>query len=340
MGRSSRLALMLCAVALSCHTREDEEPGAAVESVRAAIDPTPQACGKCHAEVVEAWQHSMHAHAWDDPVFRLEYDARPLASCRDCHAPPTSAPGRATGIDCATCHVRDGEILAMRTSAAGMKAHPMRRAPELGTPEQCGECHQFAFLDDGVHDPNEALQDTLVEFRESDAFARGQTCQSCHMPGGSHALLGIHDPEMLARAVDVEVLARRSEGGIDVAVTVRGADIGHAFPTGDVFRRAVLRVHTASGAEAELEMQRWLARTTDPDGEDLHVRTVDDTRVPAPGRGVLEESLHLDDTDATTVAWDLVLHRLPPARAAEAELDAAVVTRTVARGEAIVTRDR
>lgn len=331
---------MLCAVAPSCHARDGEDPGPTIVSARAAIDPSPEACAKCHAELVEAWRHSMHAHAWDDPVFRLEYDARPHASCRDCHAPPTSAPGRATGIDCATCHVRDGEILAMQTSEAGIEAHPMRRAPELGTPEQCGACHQFTFLDDGVHDPNEALQNTLVEFQGSDAFARGQTCQSCHMPGGSHALPGIHDPGMLARAVEVEVRARRANALIDVSVTLRGGDIGHAFPTGDVFRRAILRVSTASGVEAEMQLQRWLARTTDPDGEDLHVRTVDDTRVPAPGRGVVEETLHLADADATAVAWELVLHRLPPARAAETDLDAGVVTRTVARGQAIVADDR
>ena len=115
------------------------------------------------------------------------------------------------------------------------------------------------------------------------------------MTAGSHAFPGIHDPQMLGRAVDVEVLARRTESGIDVDVELRCADIGHAFPTGDVFRRAVLRVRTPGGAEDELELQRWLARTTDPDGEDMHVRTVDDTRVPATG--VLQETLQLPDDE-------------------------------------------
>jgi hypothetical protein len=233
------------------------------------------------------------------------------------------------------CHVRDGEILAAEPSAAGMNAHPVRRAPELATPEHCGQCHQFAFRDDGMHDPEEALQNTLGEFYGSDASRRGKTCQSCHMTAGSHAFPGIHDPQMLARAVNVEVLARRTGSGIEVDVALRGADIGHAFPTGDVFRRAVLRVRTSS-AEDELELQRWLARTTDPDGEDLHVRTVDDTRVPA--RGLLQETLQLPDDGATSVTWDLVLHRVPPTRAKEAGLDADVVTRLVAQGEATVEK--
>jgi hypothetical protein len=302
-----------------------------------AVDPAPEACGRCHTAEWEAWRGSMHARAWDDPVFRLEYESRPAESCRDCHAPPSSAPGRRTGIDCATCHVHEGEILAVTISDEGTRAHPMRRAPELRTSENCGRCHQFAFIPDGVHDPSEALQNTLQEHYGSEAYARGQTCLSCHMPRGSHAFPGIHDPVQLARAVEVEVAAARVATGIEVDVTIAGAEIGHAFPTGDVFRRAVLRVATASGANATIEMQRWLARSITEDGEDLLVRTVDDTRVPAPGQGVLRETLHLPDTAATAVTWELVLHRLPPERAGERGLDAAIVTRPVARGEVTVS---
>lgn len=333
------LALVACERDASMDTvaQGDAARSATPETEARAVDPRPEACGRCHAEILAAWRTSMHARAWDDPVFRREYDAAPHASCRDCHAPPTSAPGRTTGIDCATCHLRDGEVLAAELSEAGARAHPLRHEPRLRTSEHCGDCHQFRFRDDGVHDPTEALQDTLAEHRRSDAFARGETCRSCHMRAGpdglaGHAFPGIHDPLMLASAVDVDVHARRAEGGIDVDVRVRGADIGHAFPTGDVFRSAVLRVHTPSGAASELVMQRWLARTADPDGEDLHVRTVDDTRVPPPGEGELTETLRLEDEGADRVEWSLVLHRLPPGRAAAARLDAGEVTRTVAGG--------
>jgi len=299
-----------------------------------ALDLSPDACAGCHAEAADSWRTSMHARAWDDPVFRREYEGRPHEACRDCHAPVTSAPGRATGIDCAACHVRGGEVLAGEVSAAGLRAHPMRAAPELRAPEFCGQCHQFAFIADGVHAPDEALQNTLIEYYASSADARGLSCVSCHMPAGSHAFPGIHDPRQLARALKVDVAARRVAGGIDVAVTLEGADIGHSFPTGDVFRRAVLRVSTPNGVSAELEMQRWLARTADEEGEASHVRTVDDTRVPPPGQGVLRETLHLQDAEATEVVWEVVLHRLPPARAAAAGLGPEVVTRFVAGGQA------
>lgn len=308
----------------------------AVEVAAPAVEPGPEACARCHGEVVAAWRTSMHARAWDDPVFRLEYDERPLEVCRDCHAPPRSAPGRATGIDCAACHVRDGQILAASPSAAGLRAHPMRAAPELRTPEFCGECHQFGFVADGVHAPDEALQNTLVEHYASEAYARGTSCVACHMPGGSHGFPGIHDPQRLAGAVTVGVTARREQGTVVVAVTLAGAAIGHAFPTGDVFRRGVLRVTTPAGAAEELEMRRWLARTAEGPDDELLVRTIDDTRVPPPGQGVVRETLVLVDAEATTVDWELVLHRLPPHRAARSGLDPAVVTRVVKRGQAPV----
>jgi hypothetical protein len=310
-----------------------------------ALDSSPQACARCHEAVAQQWASSLHAHAWDDPLFRREYDGNPAASCRDCHAPPTSAPGRTTGVDCATCHVRDGEVLAVHVTDAGTRAHPMRHEPRLQTAEHCGECHQFAFDDDGIHDPSEALQNTLVEYRGSDAHARGETCQSCHMRAtqtgddafAGHAFPGLDDPEQLARAVDVDVQAQRSGGSVDVDVRITGADIGHAFPTGDVFRSAVLRVATPGGAQGEIVMQRWLAQTIDPDGEDLHVRTIDDTRVPAPGQGELRERLRLDDAVATELEWELLLWRVPPEHRTARGMDPAELVRVVSRGRARIS---
>lgn len=303
-----------------------------------ALDPSPDACASCHEDVAKEWRSSMHAQAWSDPVFRAEYDARPAESCRDCHAPPSSAPGRSTGIDCASCHLQGGEVLATKLSDEGQRAHAMRIAPTLQDERACAGCHQFQFTDDGVHDPSEALQSTIAEHRSSDAFARGETCTSCHMrKGGGHGFAGIHDPEQLARAVEVELVATRSNGTIDVDVRVRGAKIGHAFPTGDVFRSGVLRVCTHAARCEEIVMQRWLARTIDPDHRGFHVRTVEDTRVPPPGQGELVEAIQLPDDGSDALAWELTLHRLPPERAIAAGLGAELVTRSVAHGRVRVT---
>jgi hypothetical protein len=213
--------------------------------------------------------------------------------------------------------------LTRRSSLAGEAAHALEIDPELGSPDRCGNCHQFMFEDDGVHDPNEALQDTVEEWRTSDAAKAGRDCVSCHMPAveldgariRGHAFPGMADAELLARAVDVELEPRRTIRGIEVDVRLRGRDIGHAFPTGDVFRRARLVLRGDDGSEAKLDMQRWLARTADLDGRDSHVRTLDDTRVPPPGQGVVEDTLTLADATAETIAWTLELHRLPLPRA-------------------------
>lgn len=280
-------------------------------------------CAGCHAGHDAQWRASGHARAWSGPVFQAEYARNPAPSCRGCHAPATAAaPGR--GIDCATCHVHNNEILATRVTPPGELAHPLRAAPGLAGVDACANCHQFAFVDDGVHDPRESLQDTVNEWQRSRFGPRApaaQTCQRCHMPytqsadlpRTNHGLRGPGDAALLAGAVTVTGRARRMGDDIAVEVELRGARIGHAFPTGDVFREAALEVHTDAGARDSLVLKRWLARTLDEDGEDHHLRVVDDTRVPPPGDGVWREQLSLADRAATRVYWRLRLHRLPPA---------------------------
>ncbi len=290
-------------------------PAVTTSPVRGAeLDPSPEGCKRCHAEIVDAWRGSMHAQAWTNPVFRAEYDPAPKDSCRACHAPPNGSVD-AHGVDCASCHVRGQTILGTRSSEAGRAAHPVRIDGGLSSPARCGTCHQFDHADDGVHDPTEPLQATLDEWRKSDAFREGTTCVDCHMGlgagGRGHEFVGLGSPDLLASAVDVSVRPRRTaDGSLSVDVELTGAVIGHSFPTGDVFRRGVLRLWTAGGSEASISMQRWLARTADPDGLDTHVRTVDDTRVPPPGDGQLTEQLALDDTSADWVNWTLEIHRL------------------------------
>jgi hypothetical protein len=293
---------------------ESTDSVAPVPAESPPLDPSPEACAECHAETVAAWKTSLHAASWTDPVFRAEYDPAPAASCRECHDPPTAAPGE-HAIDCATCHVQAGRILATSSSAEARAAHPIEIDPGLAQVDRCGKCHQFNYTDDGIHDPGEALQDTVEEWRRSESSARDRTCVDCHMPGDrSHRFPGMADPQLMSTAIDLEFETKRSEAGIDVTLRARGRHIGHAFPTGDVFRRAVLTVRSDQ-AEDRVIMQRWLARTADADGEDSHVRTVDDTRVPPPGSGELVHTLHIADPSARELEWTLELHRLPLARA-------------------------
>src|SRR6185503_6183929 len=49
--------------------------------------PSGQACGKCHAEVLEEWKGTLHATAWQDPIF-VASAGRPMKmECKPCHSP-------------------------------------------------------------------------------------------------------------------------------------------------------------------------------------------------------------------------------------------------------------
>lgn len=313
------------------------------DEVHAAADLRQLDCATCHAAIDAQWRESLHAHAWTDPIVKAEYARSPAASCRECHAPALAAEA-SRGIDCAACHVRDGVIVATTPSLRGIAAHPMRAEPALAEVDACGGCHQFDFTDDGIHDPSEALQNTVREW-EASREQGGRTCQSCHMPSDrtadgathtSHRLRGLDDPTLLAEAVEVRGEARRTSEGIEVAIVIGGDRIGHAFPTGDLFREAVLDVRTEGGAHDSLVLKRWLATTIDADGNGHHMRTVDDTRVPPPGVGVLEERFVLADPNASRVHWELRLHRLSPAAARARGLDDHAPGIPVAKGEIAV----
>ncbi len=319
---------------------------AADDSVPAITDWQHADCAGCHAEIEAEWRKTLHAHAWSDPIVQAELARTKAPSCRECHA-PASAAAASRGIDCATCHVRDGVILAAAPSLRGALAHPVRAEPALDTVDACRGCHQFAFADDGVHDPNEALQDTVAEWQRSTPFADGRMCQACHMPAvrgddgvsrTSHRLRGIDDPTLLADAVLVRADAIRRPDGIVVAVAVEvvGNRIGHAFPTGDVFREAILTVRTDGGASDAIVLRRWLARTIDADGAGHHVRTVDDTRVPPPGTGTMRDEVLLADPSATHVQWELRLHRLSSDAARTRGLHEHVEGIAVAHGDVVV----
>ncbi len=95
------------------------------------------------------------------------------------------------------------------------------------------------------------MQKTATEHAGS-AY-RDRTCASCHMKAGengrrTHGFVASHDATMLANAIDVQ--ATRQENGHLVFV-LSSRDVGHAFPTGDLFRRLVLRLKTTRGVREQ-----------------------------------------------------------------------------------------
>jgi len=238
-------------------------------------------CGRAQqpardSEIAQEWASSFHRTSFSDATYQeslaLE-DPKEHAFCNNCHAP---ARDRMAGVDCASCH--QAKVAARDT---------------------CQTCHEFAF-------PGrpELVQKTVSEHGASD-FA-GVACIDCHMPKRDghrdHRFLAGHSPERIARAVHVEV-TQTAARTVRVSIAV---DAGHAFPTGDMFRRARLvvfgeREDGAIVADAERIFGRTWAGTIDG------ARTeATDTRI----RGAWSEEIALDSSaPIARVRWSLIYER-------------------------------
>jgi hypothetical protein len=225
-----------------------------------------RACESCHAEQAAEWRGSLHQRAWDDGVFQTAYAIEPLAFCRRCHAPesdpahrPTEA-ARREGVGCVTCHVVGGEVVGARAMAAKAGGHAVRGDARMAQEGACAACHEFEFPK-----PQRALMQGTVDEHRASAHA-GESCQSCHMPrvrgkdGKPHRRHDFRvtgDAAMLRAAVS----ARASRSGErEIAVTLRAGKVGHDVPTGDMFRRLVVRARAVDDKGAIEARPEVLAR--------------------------------------------------------------------------------
>jgi hypothetical protein len=307
------------------------EAGVGVEACSRSSADEAAVCGRCHAAIHAEWRGSLHAAAFEDSVFRAEYDPAPSSFCADCHAAGRARHGHRAhdGVDCAACHSsREDE----RASASGAAA--------------CAGCHQFDFPPGelgthGLYDPADPLQDTLREWQASDAARDGIGCVDCHMPwisGGdarhrSHRLLGAGDPALVREAIVATATARRLAEGLEVTVTLAPCDVGHRVPTGDMFRR--LRV--AAWNEGSEPVEQWLGREfaqlPASDDHGFRLRPAFDDRVPAPGDGEpVRVRLVVPGVHARQARWSVELHRMPPEQARARGLDPERLRTPVAEG--------
>lgn len=210
-------------------------------------------CVLCHAGIAEEHAASLHASSFTDASFQRGYALEPVAFCRGCHAPeadPRAEPGgfaRTHGVACVTCHDPDDRGATLATSASGHAPHAVVPVADLGT-RACVACHEFAFPEAKLPAAASMMQRTVTEHAE---VATG--CAACHMPPdedghAGHRLGASRDPRLLARSV-VVAPTRLDEERVAFALTAQG--VGHAFPTGDLFRRLVLRVRSARGSVTE-----------------------------------------------------------------------------------------
>lgn len=255
-------------------------------------------CGSCHPEAYEAWAGSLHASAGSDPLFLAGFAEDPDLRCARCHAPLAEdqvpfrralrskerlgpalreAPvlERTTGIGCAVCHVRRGAVLTARPITTA--EHPTRYEPLLKSSEFCGSCHQFRFErghGQGASLSEHVVQDTWREHRRSQSTER---CQDCHR---QHAYPGAHDPELLRRSLSVRTAALGPERQ---QLELRSVDVGHHFPTGDLFRHLRVEVERDGRYELVATIGRSFELVSGP-GEPTKRLSEDNTLVPGEPR--------------------------------------------------------
>ncbi len=266
--------------------------GAKAEVARASGGPRPASCEGCHPAITEEWRSSLHRAAFSDETFQTSLgleEPQDRAFCVGCHAPAAARAGLSAGVDCLACHGAPHEARASSPSSA------------------CASCHEFPFERGRL----ELVQKTATEHAES-AYA-DVPCAGCHMPAREghrdHRFLAGHAPERVGRAVRVEV-ARGGQANV-LRVSIR-VDAGHAFPTGDMFRRARLVIF-AEGSRGQIVAyaERTFGRTWGGAlaGGQAGPRTQEgDTRIRGAWRGLVA----LDEPSSPIVRarWSLLYERV------------------------------
>ena len=286
--------------------RDDYARAIPLQKVPEGIDSlSAESCGTCHRDIYEEWKTSIHAHAYEDPFFQAYWKRdNNIWVCLNCHTPlenqqptlikeiPRGRVERAIqepnphydpefqkeGITCAACHVRDGVILGPYDDSAA--PHSTRFDPSFRTAQVCYRCHNV--VSGPAQFYNVGPCGTYAEY-EGRYFMkeRGLICQSCHMPevtrpvveggpirrGRRHLWRGGHDPDMIKRAVAIQVQADpldpKPGEPVQFTLTLINAGAGHKIPTGDPDRYFTVEFQVRNQRGEVLQQQsntmgRWI----------------------------------------------------------------------------------
>ncbi len=258
-------------------------------------------CGVCHSEIYNEWSGSMHARAWTDPYFQVDFAFDGSQQiCLNCHTPlqnqqenlvlgfrdrakfrPILAPNdgfdaalQNQGVTCAVCHVRNGVVIGPYGDTAA--PHPTRRDPMMT--EGMGTCRNCHVVSGKRWDTFYRIPPcgTVAEIRES--TDDGIDCTGCHMPdvvrpasdgaiarpGRKHLWKGGHDPDTVRRALRVRVNleAVKNTGNRRVSVALTNVGAAHYLPTGTPDRHLTVEMRLTDGTGVPLKEETYTLRRT------------------------------------------------------------------------------
>lgn len=237
------------------------------------------ACERCHAEIADEWRGSQHQTAFVDEAFQRAYAREPSAFCAGCHAPEDSQPTLSSartrlGVACVSCHLAGDTVLAANDDGSrprGPAPHPLARRADFGSDAACAACHTFSFGDDERRFRPLAMQNTVAEHALSDRAST--SCAGCHLPlveardahegrrHRSHAFASTREASAHTRALEIAA-TRSSPTEARLSISLVPRTLGHAYPTGDLFRRVAI---TAEIVDDDFRVRatttRYLGRT-------------------------------------------------------------------------------
>lgn len=275
-------------------------------------------CERCHEDIAAEWRGSQHQTAFTDPTFQAALAIEPKTFCRSCHAPEDpdaqSADGPHTlGIGCVTCHLQGEVVIAGEGHGVSFPSHRVSRSESFGTAAACAGCHQFPFDDVERRNAPLDMQRTIEEHELS--LDSAETCADCHMPRAaqghrSHAFASTRSQKDLEKAI-VGVARRTSPTRVSISLVSDG--VGHAFPTGDLFRRLAVRAEVTGPDNRVLTgATRYLARhfATGRDRFDAPIREeLYDNRLKPGETSIIELDLG-PAAEGMPVRWFVSLERV------------------------------
>ena len=273
-----------------------------------------EACGKCHADVLEEWVSTAHAIAWVDEVYKDEVkDKTRPEGCYGCHAPSlilasgslaqraeVRADARDLGISCVACHQGpDGAILG--ANGKETPAHKSAKSDwmtDKASSAMCAACHSTNIG---------PVVGIAKDYVTAKLDTEGKTCVGCHMgevdrkasdggpakTGRSHAIQTPRDPSFLARAFTPTV---RVDAGKTI-VTLKN-EAGHRIP-GLIGRKIEFQVEVL-GADGKTAGKGSLVLDAK---SYLPVQKSAEIQVAAAGKSIHVVGLHHDPRSETPVPF-------------------------------------
>jgi len=238
-----------------------------------------ETCAKCHQESYTSWKKSHHGQSWVDPLFKVALRKEPMQWCINCHSPLKEQqsgnkvtgqlnPGlMEEGINCAVCHIRNGIIYASplkkgnQSAIAKMDTRakecilPIKRSASLIDGSLCAGCHQFNFPDSlGSLESTKSLrlgdtpmQNTVAEYGNSEAHAKGISCSECHFRAQNKPTHDTQTGTQNSFHISFTKVKNPETGRPYMEANLQMKNIGHAWPTGDLFRSVTIESLDSSG---------------------------------------------------------------------------------------------